>query len=64
MGWQTTTETGANQMRKIQNLAAHMSYVHDLAALALLGTFGDYWLGSCSHSVSQSARWVVPTVVG
>ena len=50
-------------MRKIQNLAAHTSYVLDLAALALLGSFGDYWLGSCSHSVSQSARWVTPKVI-
>lgn len=51
-------------MRKINDLAAHNFYVLDLANFALLGDFGAYWLGSCSSSVAQAARWVRPRVVG
>lgn len=56
--------TGRDTMRKINDLAAHNFYVLDLASFALLGDFGAYWLGSCSSSVAQAARWVRPRVVG
>ena len=44
-------------MRKINNEAAHVLYVHDLAGLAFLGEFGAYWLASVSTSTIERARW-------
>lgn len=50
-------------MRKIHDFKYHTAYVMNLAAFALDGEFGRYWLGQPGTSMAERGRWVRPIVV-